>query len=183
MSPPATTLPCRRFVFASHVKDTKGVREIIQAGEQFGDDIEVDLYGELREGFREDAFSTCRRVRYRGVIPPDKVMTTLASYDALLLPTYYDGEGYPGIVLEAFAAGLPVICTRWQSLPDIVDESCGLLIEPKNADALYAAMKKLAEDKPHFDKLREGALARGRVFSTEVWADRFVDFCRSVVKI
>lgn len=173
---------CRRFVFISHVKQTKGIHELIAAAERFEKEVAIDVYGPFRDGMTAAAFDGCKRVRYRGELAPDEVMDTLKQYDALLLPTYHPGEGYPGIVIEAYMVGLPVICTRWRRLPEIVDDSSGILVEPKNAQSLYEAMKALTNDTELFTRLREGAFAKRKQFDTAVWADRFVDLCREAVE-
>lgn len=178
----AVDRPCRRFIFLSHVKQTKGIPELIAAGERFGDDVTVDVYGPFRDGMTEATFSSCRRVRYQGVVAPEKVLEVLGSYDALVLPTYYEGEGYPGVIIEAYMVGVPVICTRWRRLPEIVDNRSGLLIEPQNTEALYLAMKKLTDDSVLFKQLRLGAFNKRNEFDIEAWTDRFLGFCREAVE-
>jgi glycosyltransferase involved in cell wall biosynthesis len=174
--------PCRKFVFLGHVKKTKGIHELIEAGEHFGDDVQVDVYGPYREGMTEEVFDGCRRVRYRGVVEPDHVLEVLRGYDAMILPTYHPGEGYPGIIIEAYAVGLPVICTRWRRLPELVDERSGILIEPKDGDALYQAMRHLMDVPDHYARLRRGVIEKREEFDAAVWNDRFVQFCNEVIK-
>ena len=171
---------CRKFVFVSQVCMDKGVREIIDAGERFGSDVAVDIYGPLCDGFTEQSFAGLKRVKYKGSLAPESVIPTLCSYDALLLPTYHQNEGYSGIVIEAYLAGLPVICTRWGALPEIADDSCAILIEPKNSDELYKAMKKLAEDDQLWKRLCEGAIAKRDFFNMERRVDEFVGYCREL---
>jgi poly-gamma-glutamate synthesis protein (capsule biosynthesis protein) len=115
---------------------------------------------------------------YRGVVPPKEVTSVLSGYDALLLPTYHDGEGYPGVVLEAFGVGIPVICTRWRALPEIVDETCGLLVEPRDSESLLEAMTKLVSDPELHARLCKGAAARAERFSSAHWSERFIEYCR-----
>ena len=43
-------------------------------------------------------------------------------YFALLFPTRFYTEGIPGTILDAYAAGIPVICSRWESCADVVDD-------------------------------------------------------------
>jgi glycosyltransferase involved in cell wall biosynthesis len=173
---------CRRFVFVGLVRPVKGIQEIIDAGERLGGDVVVDVYGPLRDGLSEETFEGLERVRYLGVLPSDEVVSTMSQYDALLLPTYHEGEGYPGVVLEAFRAGLPVVCTRWQALPEVVDETCGILVAPRNAEELHDAMERLIRDPALFKRLREGAKRRRDLFSSEVWAERFVEYCRDLAE-
>ncbi len=168
---------CRRFIFLGQVRPTKGVRELIEAGERLPEGTEVAVYGSLVEGMTEAAFEGLRRVRYAGTLDSDEVIPTVASYDALVLPTYYQGEGHPGVILEAFAAGRPVISTTWRAVPEIVDDSCGLLVEPRNPDALCAAMSKLVDDDELYIKLCQGAQARRACYDSTYWAHQFVAHC------
>jgi glycosyltransferase involved in cell wall biosynthesis len=71
-------------------------------------------------------------------------------------------EASPNVILEAMATGLPVISTRVGGIPELVqDRETGRLIEPKDPQALAAAILELVANQP----LREamGAKARERV--------------------
>lgn len=171
---------CRRFVYVGQVRPPKGIGELIQAAEGLDADVEVDVYGPLMEGVTEERFVGLRKVRYRGPLAPEQVVPTLAQYDCLLLPTYHPGEGYPGVVLEAYLAGLPVICTRWRALPEIVDEMCGILIAPRSPEQLARAMRSLCDDEALYARLAAGALAKRDFFASEAWAERFARWCREL---
>ncbi len=172
---------CRKFIFLSRISPEKGIRELIESGERLGQDFRVDVFGPFQKGLSEEIFAGLKRVHYCGVVDPEKVASVLVKYDVLVLPTHHKGEGYPGIIIEAYRAGLPVIATRWQALPEIVDETCGLLVEPYNADELYRAMKAVVEDKELYARLRRGVLIRRGLFDTKTWTDRFVGYCRSLI--
>jgi glycosyltransferase involved in cell wall biosynthesis len=170
----------RRFVFVGHVKPEKGVRELVEAGRRLaGRDVEIDVFGPLLEGVTERDFSGQEVARYRGVLPPDRVASTLREYDALLLPTYHFGEGYPGVILEAYAAGIPVIVTDWLAIPEIVrDGESGLLIEPRQPDAIVDALAGLMDDPSRLRELRVGAREMAGRFASARWTDAFVEICR-----
>jgi glycosyltransferase involved in cell wall biosynthesis len=176
------TRPCRRFVQVGQLRMGKGIREIIEAGERFGGDVAVDIYGTTGYDVPLSVFDGLSRVKYRGPVAPDRVREVLARYDVLLLPTTMETEGYPGVVPEAYSAGLPVICTRWRQLPEIVDDTTGILIEPRSGDALHRAMKSLTDDPALFARLRAGVRARRAEFSDTLWAERFVEHCRAVAR-
>jgi glycosyltransferase involved in cell wall biosynthesis len=175
---------CRKFVYLGQIRTVKGIIEIIRAGERFYDaeDVAIDVYGTLDFDVAPEFFRDLKKVRYCGILKPDQVMQTLKRYDVLLLPSFHPGEGYPGVVLEAYGAGLPVICTRWRALPEIVDETTGILIEPKNAESLYLAMKRLIEDNAFYVRLKEGVADRRSFFSAEYWGQYFVELCRTTAK-
>ncbi|MFO7152854.1 MAG: glycosyltransferase [Bacillota bacterium] len=83
----------------------------------------------------------------------------LAQADVLLLPS--DWEGLPLVVLEAMAAGRPVVATRVGGVPELVEEEkTGFLVPPRDPDALAGAILRLARD-PELRK-RMGEVARKR---------------------
>ncbi|NKQ36524.1 MAG: glycosyltransferase family 4 protein [Chloroflexi bacterium] len=163
-----------RFVFLGHVKRTKGIQEIIDAAAQIDEPINVDIYGPIHDPDLEDMafFADC----YKGVILSQQVAATLQAYDVLLLPTYHKGEGYPGVILEAYCNGLPVITTEWNAIPEIVDEGSGILIQPKDTDALRQAMLKLIHNPAEVARLKAGAIKKAGEFSSEYWSNKFVEY-------
>lgn len=180
---PAGDSGARRFVFMGHVKAAKGVGELLEASQRLGSrPIEVDVYGPLLDGFQESAFDGHARVKYRGVIPPAEVARTLRRYDALVLPTHHPGEGYPGVLLEAWAEGLPVITTRWRSLPEIVQHGVnGILIEPRDPAALADAMSRLHDEPELMRVLRAGTRSSAEQFSSDRWTREFAEICREAL--
>ncbi|MEZ4485633.1 MAG: glycosyltransferase family 4 protein [Syntrophotaleaceae bacterium] len=174
---------CRRFIFLGHLRITKGVREVINAAERLPAGASVSVYGPLYDALDGEIFRGCKQVQYCGAVEPDQVPEILRGYDALILPTYYEGEGYPGVILEAFNAGIPVVTTTWKAIPEIVDETCGMLVPPRDADALCRAMTRLVENDQLYRGLVEGARKRQFLFNFELWTDRFIQFCESQTKI
>ena len=61
-------------------------------------------------------------IRYGGLIPYDKSTDVLKNYFALLFPTYYEGEGFAGTLIDAMAAGVPVIASDWKYNKEIVED-------------------------------------------------------------
>ncbi len=175
---PQSAYGVRRFIFVGHVKPSKGVRDIFVAAEILGNSASVDVYGPLQDGIEAGEF--VGNVRYCGKIAADHVAHTLSQYDALLLPTHYSGEGYPGVILEAFAAGMPVIATRWQAIPEIVTDENGILVEPCNPLQLAAAMQYVIRFPAELQNLREGALRAARRFESELWTRRFLELVASL---
>lgn len=131
----------KRFVFISRITRDKGIGEILLASEKLTTDYVVDLYGPIdNEFYSKDSFKNTK-VRYRGVLKSNEVTPVLKSYDVLLLPTYYSGEGYPGIIIESLSLAIPVITTAWKSIPEIIENhKNGLLIKHRSADELKTAI-------------------------------------------
>jgi len=67
-----------------------------------------------------------------------------AAADVFLLPSH--GENFPMVVLEAMAAGLPIVATRVGAVPEMIkDGETGLLIEPKDPEAIAEAVCELLD--------------------------------------
>lgn len=169
---------CTRFVFLGHLWRTKGVETLLESAARLPADVTIDLYGPQDEysGETVDARGA-GRVRYRGFLSHAEVERKLWEYDCLVLPTFHEGEGYPGVIAEAFAHRLPVISTRWLAIPEIVDDTCGVLIEPRDADAFVAAVSALHADVARWRALGDGAAARAAQFDHAVWARKFEALC------
>jgi len=102
-------------------------------------------------------------VRYVG--HRDDIKTILGMSDAFVLPTFYR-EGVPRSLLEACAAGLPVVTTRMPGCVDVVKHGHnGLLVEPRSVDELATAVKQLLLNR----ELRESMGVAGQ----QLVVDRF----------
>jgi len=123
----------KRFVFLGHIKKEKGILDLIEVFKLLDDDYHFSFYGSIEK----ELLFLAKHPNYEGLISSDKVFDILRINDVLVLPTYYDGEGYPGVIIEAYMLGLPVISTNWRSIPEIVENyKTGILIEPKNREDL-----------------------------------------------
>lgn len=79
-----------------------------------------------------------------------------------VIPSYGDAEGTPVAILEAGAAGLPVIATRHAGIRDVVIEGAtGLLVDERDVDGMAAAMMTLLSDRALCEKM--GSAARARI--------------------
>ena len=155
----------KRFVFISHVKEEKGIIEIIKAFNDLDNSYMVDIYGPKQDNVLEK-YNLPKNLNYRGILSPSSVIDTIKKYDVLLLPTYWEGEGYPGIIIEAFSQGKPVISTRWKSIPEIVNDKLGFLIEPKNHIELKNAITSF--NKKNYQDYSKNALLQFNKFNSEI---------------
>jgi len=86
------------------------------------------------------------RVGFVGQILHEKITEYLAQADCFVLPSLKEGFGIA--VLEAMAAGLPVIGTRVGGIPDIIEDGkTGILVEPKNPEAIAQAIYEIYSGK------------------------------------
>lgn len=113
----------------SRVMREKGIEDAVHAvealNEYFGRTIyTLDIYGQVdfsqTEWFDELKNNFPSYVKYGGLVPFDKSVEVLKNYFALLFPTYYEGEGFAGTLIDALAAGVPVIASDWRYNSEIV---------------------------------------------------------------
>jgi alpha-1,6-mannosyltransferase len=93
-----------------------------------------------------------------------ELATWIASADALVHAGSRETFGL--VILEAMACGRPVVATRAGAIPELVDESVGLLAEPENVDSLAQAIAQLYDR----DIGALGAAARARVLARYTWS-------------
>lgn len=167
---------CRRFVYVGHVREYKGIRELVEAAERLDSSTTVDVYGPRFDDLPPDIFDHHRRISYKGVLDHRDAVSTMQQYDALVLPTKAPSEGHPGVILEAYIAGLPVIATTCGAIPEIVDETTGILVEPHDANGLFEAMQTMVDNDDLYKRLCNGVRKKRSHFSIEASTKRFVEF-------
>lgn len=164
---------CSDVVFISRLCREKGIEEVCETALALEALIEIHVYGEPDSGFRVSDIPSIPNLHYHGSLKPGEVKQRLQESDLLLFPSYHPGEGYPGIIIEAFQVGVPVIATKWKYLPELVSDGYnGLLIEPHSSKALTEGLLKLINDKETFEKLSKGAANSGRFYDQLVWHEQ-----------
>lgn len=171
-----------RAVFLGHIREEKGVFVLLESLRRLSAHgnaaVQCDLYGPIYAGaslrFQQELAQTSNAA-YRGVVEPEAVIPMLRQYDALVFPTHYPGEGHPGVVIEAMMAGVPVVTTRFRSIPEIVqDQVNGLLVEPGNAHLLSDAMHHLATDRQRLAEMAAKNWRAGKQFSATYQVPRIL---------
>ena len=106
-----------------------------------------------REGLQE-------QVILHGWATGDEVRAAVAAARALILPSF--AEGLPMVIMEALALGRPVISTRIAGIPELLDETCGWVVDAGDLDGLTGAIATCLETPT--ERLTEmGAVGRARV--------------------
>lgn len=144
-----------RLVYLSQVREEKGIFLLLESLRadpiRSEESIHCDIYGPVFPSVATRFFAELSRTpnaTYCGVIDPDDSVRTLSRYDVLVFPSFWAGEGHPGVVMEAMMAGISVIATDHRSLPELVDHGVnGLLIEPGSSAELADAVWSLHTDR------------------------------------
>jgi glycosyltransferase involved in cell wall biosynthesis len=119
------------------------------------------------------------RVRFLG--QQNDVSELLCAVDIFALASRW--EGHPVSVMEAMAAGLPVVATRVGGVPDLVEEGVsGLLVPPGDPAALGQALACLADAPPRRRSMAKAAKLRGAGFSADRMVTAYADLFVRVVE-
>lgn len=157
---PNFVLPTRRrvgaggpFVVISRLAREKGVDMLLRA---WGGGSPLEIIGDGAERAELERIAP-PSVVFKGALPADDIPEVLAGARALLVPSRLDW--LPRVVVEAFAAGVPVIASRIGGLPELVDDGVnGLLVDVDDEDGWRAAAEQLLDDDESI-RLGDGAFA------------------------
>ena len=108
----------------------------------------LDIYGQV-DGAQTEWFDSLQKefppyIRYGGLVPFDKSVDVLKSYFALLFPTYYEGEGFAGTLIDAYSAGVPVIASDWKYNAELIHEDVGFVYPTGDQPAFSEILKAVA---------------------------------------
>lgn len=120
------------FCTFSRVRKDKGINVAIEAIEELNKSAgqgegpyNLDIYGQIDDDYKDEFqfhLDKSAHVKYLGVVDPEKSVNVIASYDALLFPTSCPWEGMPGTIIDALAAGTPVLAARWQFYDEMLED-------------------------------------------------------------
>ena len=162
----------KRFVYISHLKDEKGTQELLEACKQLDESFDVKIYGPVHESKYTPEYVAQYNTSYEGSLTPSEVVETLKKADVLVLPSHR--EGYPGIVIEAYSVGRPVLVTNLPAIAEIVEEGkTGILVEPKNVDALVEGFYKFNEE--NYPQMSENAYKAFESFNSMPQTKKFLE--------
>lgn len=121
------------------------------------------------------------RLEVVGGVSRSALLEEYARADLLLLPSTFEPFGI--VLLEAMAAGLPVIGSRVGGVPEVVvDGETGLLVEPGNPADLAAAVLRLAEDADLRARFGARGRERARSYSWDVLVPRILSVYRAALE-
>ncbi|EQD38607.1 glycosyl transferase group 1 [mine drainage metagenome] len=119
------------------------------------------------------------RVVWTGGVPPDALRREYASADLFVLPSHMEPFGI--VLLEAMAAGLPVVATSVGGIPEVVHSGLtGLLVPPRDPAALARALDTLVADPQLRSRFGDRGRARAEEFSWPRLIPKFLELFREL---
>jgi len=171
-----TQEPLKLCTFSRVMKE-KGIEEAAIAVAEVNftlgrDAFHLDIYGMI-EPWQEKWFNKLmqqqpKTIQYKGIVNFDESSTVLQQYFALLFPTFYAGEGFPGTLIDALAAGLPTIASDCLANPELIDEgSTGLLFPMLDRKAFKDILLKVADNPAIIDQMRVNCVTKASNYLPE----------------
>ena len=155
-------------------------------------DVEYKIAGDgpLRDKLQSliEKLNLGGKVELLGWKSQDQIAQLLERFDILLAPSLTsskgDQEGIPGVIMEAFATGLPVVSTYHAGIPELVqDGASGFLVPEKNVTALVEKLEILIEQPElRYTMGRTGRKFVERHYNIEILSDRLVEVYQQLLR-
>lgn len=148
----------------SRVMKEKGIEDAVNAVKTVNSDLgktafSLDIYGQIdenqKEWFAKLSESFPDYVKYGGLVPYNESVNVLKNYFALLFPTHYDGEGFAGTIIDAYAAGVPVLASDWKYNSEIIRNG---ITGTVYTDSLFAALLDIQNKRNDWLDMRKKCL-------------------------
>lgn len=170
----STDVPYKLCTFSRVMKE-KGIEDAVEAvkfvNEQAGKTVyTLDIFGQIDtsqiEWFENLKNQFPEYITYCGCVDSDKSVETLKDYFALLFPTRFFTEGIPGTIIDAYAAGVPVISAKWESFSDVVDDGVtGVGYEFENVTDFTQKLFAMADAPQTLNALKTNCLEKSKGYT------------------
>ena len=138
-----------QFVFVGHVEKLKGIEDLLSAWESLepeglgSQDVQLKIIGPINAEYRKQLESRylLNRVIFLGSMNHSDVLKEVSRSRCLVLPSYT--EGFPNVILEAFALEVPVVASSVGAIPEMLSGNSGILIHPGDIAGLTNAISSI----------------------------------------
>jgi glycosyltransferase involved in cell wall biosynthesis len=170
-----------RFGYLGRLHPIKGVERLIGAFQSLAQGAaELWIAGSgapAYEALLKRQAGESQGIRWLGQAAPDAL---LAEIDALVVPSLVH-EAMARVVVEAFAFGRPVIGAKRGGIPELIDDTCGVLFDPGNEGELERVLQRFVMQPQRLGPLGQGALAASARFSTKRSLAAYLDAYESAI--
>lgn len=181
----ATDEPYKLCTF-SRVTKEKGIEDAINAVKNINNNLgrivyTLDIYGQVDDNYRA-RFEELKKafpnyISYKGKVNYKDSVKVLKNYFALLFPTYHKTEGIPGTIIDAYAAGLPVLASRWDSANEIIEHGLtGFIYDYEKRTRLEDLLINIAKTPDNINKMKKNCLKRARQYTPEKVVGDFITY-------
>lgn len=106
-------------------------------------------------------------MQYKGSVAYNQSVAVIKNYFALLFPTQYYTEGIPGTIIDAYAAGVPVISSKWESFSDVIQEGTGVGYSFGALNELVEVLIRLVDNPETMIEMKKSCLEESKKYKLE----------------
>ena len=164
--------PIIRFIYVGHLRKEKGTEILVDVCNKLNHNnykFILTLIGKIFSNELKQKISKASYINYLGEIENNEIFNHLSNSDLMVYPSYWEGEGYPGTLIESKIMGLPIIVSNHRYLSELISDGNGLLVIPKSKTSLYNAMRKTLSDKRIIKNLKIAARKNMDQFDSNIW--------------
>lgn len=151
------------ILFVGHITKSKGVYDLVKGYSLLDFDNDLVFVGPYEENVKNELIELAgvkaNKIKFKGVMNKSDVLVEMQHSIALILPSH--SEGFPNVIIEAMAMKCPIIATNVGAVADILNHGtskpAGLVIEPKNVEAISAALDFMISNPEQAKKFADNA--------------------------
>lgn len=168
-----------QILYLSQVRWNKGIDRCISLANYIQKkrlNAKIHVYGEL---FEEKYLKEIKNIsndiiQYHGVANREEVYDIMRESDIFFFPTRYDGEGYPGVIVESITVSLPIFATDMENIRDLIEhEKDGLLVNFDDEERVWNQMEYLILNRDRLREFHQNLSQKEDQFSSEYWNGEF----------
>lgn len=167
------------ILFVGRLAEIKGVNYLIDAM-KYLQNVKLIIVGDgpEKEKLYQQAKNISDEIVFMGSKTHEELKTIYSSADVLVVPSIVDNkgaqEGLPTVIMEAFAAKIPVVATSTGGVPDVIKNNVtGMLIKEKSTQEIVNAIKKLLSDKDLYKSIVDEAYKYAQKYDYAEVAKRY----------
>lgn len=164
--------------FAANCKNVEGILNAFKILQDKGYSFSLTMVGDgddfelAKQKINEH---NLKNVDFTGFIYGKDVVDVMCEAKALVMFSNYENQ--PVVITESLSLGVPVIATTVGGIPEMIDDTNGILVKPKDVEALADAIARVITEEVFFDRdrIKEEAAQK---FKSDVIAEEFIKFYR-----
>jgi glycosyltransferase involved in cell wall biosynthesis len=163
--------------------EEKGMTEAIEAVHRFNEknkkNLLLEIWGPIDKSYKAEFEALLEKyksdVEYKGIVDYSKSVETLTNHLALLFPTHWDGEGFPGTIVDAYAAGVPVIASDWNANAELINNfETGWVYPNERVKNLDESLEWVAGHLDEMLEMRQKCRDKAKEFMPTTWICKIV---------
>jgi len=165
-----------RLIYVGRLSTAKNVTALIHALpyiQKEYEQVHLDILGDGNQA--DELQELCmllgvnHSITFHGNTPHEEVIKRLCHSHLFVFPTLR--EGFPKVVLEAFACGVPVIASNVSVLPHLIKNENGMVLENSNPSQIAKAVLQMISDEKKLEVIAANTLKTSRKYTLENWRD------------